>query len=93
MKRSRLLRKTPLRRISKKRAAQRRVYNTRGRAYLRSHPVCEVCKKEPSSQIHHRARCHGRLLTQEENFMAVCITCHRHITDHGQWAKELGYKI
>jgi hypothetical protein len=36
------LRRTALRRVSKKRAKQLREYSTRRERYLRAHPICEV---------------------------------------------------
>lgn len=46
MKRSPLKRKTPLRRVSKKRAKDSRIYLEKRKAFLLAHPICQVWLKE-----------------------------------------------
>ena len=40
------MKRTPLRRVSKKRAKQNREYTCVRKAYLQEHQYCEVCQKE-----------------------------------------------
>lgn len=99
MPNSTLKRKTPLRsrtrlrKTSPKRRKQLQAYSPQRKSYLLRFPVCAVCKKEPSSQIHHTKGRVGTILNDEAYFLAVCWKCHAKITNHGAWAKANGYKI
>lgn len=56
------------------------------------HPVCQVCKKAPSGQVHHIAGCIGERLNDVNNMLAVCQGCHDRIGREGKWAKTMGYR-
>ncbi len=59
MKRTSPLRRTPLRRVSKKRAKQLRDYSVIRAAFLLEHPVCEVWMKENGWKRTDGARIHN----------------------------------
>lgn len=81
-----------MRNTSLKRAAQLLEYDKGRRAYLREHPLCEVCKDRRSGEVHHQHGRQGKLLLEQKHFLAVCWTCHRKIHDEPKWAKEHGYR-
>lgn len=54
--------------------------------YLDSHPICEVCNTNATSEIHHKSGRIGENLFK--NFCAVCRNCHETIHNNVKWAKE-----
>jgi hypothetical protein len=60
--------------------------------YLIEHPICEVCNKEPSVQIHHK-KGRGKLLCEKKFFLAIDDNCHRRIHEQPAWAYEMGYLL
>jgi len=96
------MKKTPLKRISKKRQEQMKEYGKLREQYLAENTICEVCGQEPSTEIHHKS---GRW--QKTNdvslFMAVSRKCHNRIHFGEQiqgeykygpsWSRENGYLI
>lgn len=103
MKRSRPLRRTPLKRgtsrlkrtrlrpRSRKRSRQEASYAKQRAAWLKGRR-CEVCG-EQATEIHHKAGRDGDRLTDESQWMAVNRVCHRAIHEHPKWAREMGYLI
>jgi hypothetical protein len=85
------LRKTPLRRSSKKQAAKLRKYGELKREFWRTHTQCEICRTPIFREPPHHTKGRGRWLLAVETWMAVCKACHRRIHDYGKWARELGY--
>jgi len=93
MKRTPLKRKTPLKRVSVKRNSELDRYSKLRRKYLDAFPVCEVCKNEDATEIHHRkGREHGRL-NQTAWFLAVGRRCHTRIHNDPKWAMKMGYMV
>ena len=103
MKRSRLIRKTPLsrskmerkrqfhiRRVSVKRKSETALYRLLRIEYLIEHPFCEGLCGKRSTEIHHRAGREGKLLNDKRHFAAVCRTLHDWIRDHPNQAREAG---
>ena len=85
------LKKTPLRRVSKKREKQNKEYYAERKDYLERHPTCTVCKLSPATDIHHtRGRFHDRL-TDFYHCIGVCRPCHQKIHANPTWAREKGY--
>lgn len=99
------MKKTPIRRVSKKRRKQNAEYSKKRKAYLEAHPTCEVCLAEGwgprrSTDIHHTAK-RGVYLNDEGTWLAVCRTCHDRIEwgeqrngvrQYGKtWARAQGY--
>jgi hypothetical protein len=89
-RRTPLRRKTRLRQISEKRL--RSDYYDRRWEFLLARPLCEVCSRRRSRQVHHRLP-RGRYpeyLLDVDTWLAVCRPCHLRITDNPQWAREQG---
>ena len=51
-------------------------------AYLRGHPTCEMCRRRPARETHHKQSLaiapHRRL--DKTNVIALCHDCHRAVT-------------
>ena len=88
------MKKTPLRRVSKKRQKELREYSKLRKAYLSEHPTCEVCEEKPATDIHHRhSRGLGGAFVDLSNFVGVCRSCHRMIHEQPSKARENGWLI
>jgi hypothetical protein len=85
------VKRTPLRRASKRRAAQLREYHRLHGAWLLAHPVCEICRAKRSTQVHHSKGRIGNRLNATEDWIAICSFCHEKIHSHAKWARENGY--
>ncbi len=83
------------RRMSKKRAAEIRLYNTKTKPeFLTKHPKCEVDRCVLSaSDIHHKKGKIGDLLNDTRYFLATCRWDHDFIENHPVWAKSKGYSL
>ena len=79
--------------ISEKRARQLREYTKERKLYLELNPVCHVCEKRRTVDIHHKAGRQGKLLLAKEHWLATCRWCHDRIHALPKWAREMGYKI
>jgi len=91
MKRTALLRRTPLRSMSKKRQKESRIYAKKRLVYLEANPICEVCLHRPATQIHHKKRRHSGNYLNEETFLGVCFSCHEWIERNPIQSRALGY--
>ncbi len=82
----------PIKRVSKKRIVKNKEYSEIRKEYLKVFPVCEVenCTNK-SIEIHHKSGKIGDLLTNINNFLAVCRKCHQKIELNPIFAKEQGY--
>jgi len=84
----------PIQKLSKKRATQNREYLKLRKIFLENNSTCFV-KSEwctfTAQHVHHKAGRVGKLLTDINNFLAVCDNCHRKIEMNPLWAKEKGY--
>ena len=89
------MKKTPLRRVSKKRQKQLRDYTKLRREYLDNHPTCEVCTTKKATDIHHKGTVggvkRGSNLNNVDTWMAVCRGCHNQIEMNKTWARQEGY--
>lgn len=85
------LRRTRLRRVSKRQASRIRQYTVSRKAYMDAHPICEVedCGR-PSTECHHK-KGRGSKTADPSHFMAVCADHHRIIHGMPSWARENGY--
>lgn len=87
-----MLRKTPLRRVSKKRELELRAYAIMRPIFLRAHPFCEadpMCLQR-AIEIHHIRGRHGNLLTDERYLIGICRTHHTWIHENPNKAREIG---
>lgn len=82
----------PIRKRSLKRAKQEMVYTLKRKKYLEENEFCERCL-QIATEIHHKAKRHGDLLTNEDYFMAVCRTCHNYIENHYEESILMGWRI
>ena len=97
MKRSPLKRKTPLRKMSKKRQKESKVYSVKRREFLAEHPICQICESRPATEIHHKESRYSDTYLNEETWLALCgfgapaNGCHAWIHRNPGLAREMGY--
>lgn len=77
-----------MKRKSKRRIQEDRIYYKVRSEYLAAHPVCEVCGVAKSKDIHHKAGRYSGNYTNVATFMAVCRPCHDYIHAHPKEARE-----
>jgi hypothetical protein len=100
------MKRTPLKRVSNKRSKELREYSKLRKAYLETHPYCEVYMAELgvkyngkpldmplATDIHHRKGRWGGRLNDTQYWLAVCRASHDRIHRHPQWAYERGYML
>lgn len=75
---------------SDKRAKQEREYSKLAKDYKIKNPICERCHLPPSTDVHHMKGRTGNLLTDENNFIALCRWCHDWAENHPTQAKAEG---
>lgn len=81
-----------------RRSVEEREYSRLRKEWLEKYPLCQCslsdspCGKK-ATEIHHKKGRAGKLLNDTRYWMSVCRSCHDFIERHGQWAKEMGYKI
>ena len=89
------MRRSPLRRVSKKRQAMLKEYGPLRRKFLQDHSECACCHEAPATQIHHRGKPgqmkRGSNTNNTETWLAVCAPCHDRIERNKGWARENGY--
>lgn len=96
MKRSKPLKRTPLRRVSKRRAKALKAYTPLRRGFLAAHPFCQVChyrnrNSAKATDVHHMNGRHNERLNATEDWLAVCRCCHDHIHAHPAWGRAMGF--
>ena len=57
------------------------------------HPVCDRCKKNKASDVHHMKGKQGFLLIMSKFFKYLCRDCHRWATDYSKEAIEMGLSL
>lgn len=82
----------PVKKITEKRAKQNREYLEMREQFLEQYPVCQVkdCQNK-ATEIHHIQGRANDLLTNPENFLAICEAHHRHFTTNSAEALKEGY--
>lgn len=85
---------TPPRKVSKKMAKDKIVYNEKKAKYLEIFPVCQAkgCSA-PSTDLHHRQGRQGKKLTDETLFLALCYDHHVYYTEHSAEAIADGISL
>ena len=96
------MRRTPLRKVSKKHEKELAKYYRLRDQFLRENETCEVCldlksKRHTltiyrSQDLHHR-KGRGKYLNYKRYFCAVCRYHHTYIHDHPEWARANGWLI
>ena len=102
LRRTRLLRgSTPVKRVSKKRARENRIYTVKRKAFLEANQMCQLsgplisagvephCTFE-TTEVHHMCRRLGGNYLDERTWAATCATCHRYVETHAKLARTLG---
>ncbi len=86
------MKRTAIRKVSKKREKEMRLYRPLRGRFLQEHPFCQVvgCAPLCAMEVHHRDGRNGKRLLNVDKFVAVCRRCHRKIHDNPKWAKEQG---
>lgn len=88
------LRRTPLRRVSKTKSAEDRIYIARCRVVKAERTVCECgCGASQATtflDVHHVAG-RGANYLREETWIIVCRSCHRWIHEHPGQARAKGW--
>ncbi len=92
------IKRTPLRRVSKKRAVGLRIYSKLRKQFLEEHPYCQAyatiwypaCDSPPSVEIHHK-RGRGKYLNETSTWLAVCRMSHDFIHQHPKAARIMGF--
>jgi len=87
-----LKRKTPLRRVSKRRSEEMKEYSKKRTEFLTELPICEVCMKATATDVHHKAG-RGKHYLDEETWLSTCRSCHDRIHREPIWAREKGFLI
>ena len=87
------MKRTPLRRCSKKHAKELATYSILRRSYLSEHPKCEMdgCRNQ-ANQIHHKEK-RGKNLNNIDTWMACCLQCHAKIEDNKTWSRANNYLL
>jgi hypothetical protein len=92
LKRSGTLKRTPLRRVSKKRAKQNKEYSRLRQEFLTTRPICDACGGKATEIHHKRGRLQARLLDQDY-FAPLCQPCHQKVHLNPKWAYSIGLMI
>ena len=85
-------RKTPMRRVSKKRQKENKEYSVLRKGFLKKLPICEVCMTAAATDVHHMDK-RGKNLNEVGTWLAVCRPCHDKIHSNPSWAREKGYLV
>jgi len=86
------MKKTPLRKVSKKRAEELKEYKKLREELLTPSVTCEVCLTRKATQIHHKKR-RGKYMLDQSTYLPCCAECHRKIEDNPKWARDCGYSL
>lgn len=88
------MKRTPLRKVSKKRAKENREYLKLRAEFLKARPYCEIfepCCTRKATEIHHVNGRNGKRLLDMNQCLPTCRSCHRFITDNKKYAQEMGF--
>lgn len=88
------LKRTPLKRVSKKHAKELRTYAKLRKAFLATHPMCELARYPGctgyASEVHHTKK-RGKYLNDPQHFLATCTACHRWCHENASLSRHLGF--
>jgi hypothetical protein len=92
------MKRTPMRRVSKKRAVANAIYSKKRKAFLKDHPYCFVAhelwgKLLPTRDIHHMRKPRATYLNDETTWMAVSRRAHEWIENNKSEARERGWLL
>ena len=86
-----IMKRSPLRRVSKKRQRELREYRELTSSFL-TDKVCEKCGRKRKLDVHHKAG-RGRFYLDVDTWMAVCRECHDYIHKWPKESREKGWLI
>lgn len=91
-----MLKRSPIRRVSKRRAVENKIHSQLRREFLEKHPFCEVMqqvfkKTYMATDIHHMRGRFGNRLNDQEHWLAVSRTGHDWIRDNPKEAERRGF--
>jgi len=87
------MKRTPLKKVSKKRGRQLSAYSKLRKEYMTANPVCEMCHKAKATDIHHKAGRVQEMLNEVIHWASVCRDCHNYIHQHPNFARDNGWLI
>jgi hypothetical protein len=87
------MKRTPLKKVSKMRAEEMKVYKALRESYLKQYPTCEMCGKKPATDIHHRAGRYGGNYLNVHTYAGLCRQCHQWCHDNPKQATQDGWII
>jgi len=85
-----MIRRTPIRRISKKKTRELAEYTRLRAVFMQQKPTCEVCHKRDSTECHH-VHGRGKNYLAVETWLATCGPCHRTIHNRPGEARKNGF--
>jgi hypothetical protein len=69
---------------------QRKLWALLSKRIRKERPVCEMCGKRPSTQVHHIfSRRFKATMFDESNLMAICGGCHIKAHTDYEWARNI----
>lgn len=80
-----------IRPLSSKMAKKLAEYRIVRDEFLKDNPTCARCGTTNNLSLHHMIDRVGKNLTDKNNFMTLCIPCHRFVTDNSEYAIKNGY--
>lgn len=81
-----------MRRISKTREKAGKIYSKLRLLFLAELPICEVCSKSKSTDVHHK-KGRGKFYLDVDSWLSTCRTCHDRIHASPIWSREKGYLL
>ena len=78
--------------MSQKRAKEVQEYMKLRQKFLEEFPICEVCTKKLSSDVHHKDK-RGKNFLEVDTWLSVCRDCHTIIHANPSWARKNNYLI
>jgi hypothetical protein len=87
------LKRTPINKVSGKKAKRDAAYSVLREKYLKDNPICQICNTAHSTDVHHKYAGADRAKYQNDvtTWMALCRGCHTHLHEHPSWARENNY--
>jgi hypothetical protein len=83
----------PIKKMSKKREVENKIYLEKRKVFLRNNPQCAVYPELEATECHHKMGRTGSLFLDERYWLAVSRKAHQEIENNPKWAKENGYSL
>jgi hypothetical protein len=88
------VKRSPLRKVSPKRAGENRQYALLRKVFLIEKPYCEVfetCCTRKSTDVHHVNHREGKRLLDRRDWLSCCRACHEFLHQHPTYARKAGF--